>query len=83
MKRVHIRKSFATNLRRERERRGLSKDGPSCWPALRLVVSVERGECRIFIDDIERLALALRACRPASALTIGLELPGRGFESDL
>lgn len=69
MKRVHIRKSFATNLRRERERRGLSQEALARHAGLRLayVVSVERGEHRIFIDDIERLALAL-GIEPADLL---------------
>ena len=87
MKRVHICKSFATTCAAS-ERGAVFQKKP--WPITLVVrpadvVSVERGECRISIDDIERLALAL-GVEPADllrALTIELELPRADFKSDL
>ena len=52
---------FATNLRREREERGLSQEtfADLCGLHRTYVGSVERGERNIGIDNIERFSSAL------------------------
>ena len=49
-----LRKAFAANLRREREALGLSQKALAHEAGM-----VERGECNISIDKVERLARAL------------------------
>jgi len=58
---ISLRKSFATNLRRERLSLGLSQEDLAHMAGLHrtYVGLVERGECNISIDNIERLARAL------------------------
>jgi transcriptional regulator with XRE-family HTH domain len=60
-RRSAFRKSFAANLKAEREARGLSQEVLAHQAGLRhtTIESVERGERGIPIDDIERLAWAL------------------------
>jgi transcriptional regulator with XRE-family HTH domain len=64
-----IRRLFATNVRREREARGLSQEALADLAGLHrtYVGSVERGERNISIDNIERLGQAL-AIEPADLL---------------
>ena len=64
-----LRKSFAANLRRDREARGLSRETLARQAGLRhaYVESVERGERSIPIDNIELLARAL-GLEPADLL---------------
>jgi transcriptional regulator with XRE-family HTH domain len=56
-----LRKAFAANLRREREALGLSQKALAHEAGMHrtYIGSVERGECNISIDKVERLARAL------------------------
>jgi transcriptional regulator with XRE-family HTH domain len=72
MKKKSLRKNFATNLRREREARGLSQESLAHEAGLHrtYVGSVERGERNISIDNVERLAKAL-GVEPADLMRRG------------
>ena len=61
-KEVALRKTFGVNLRRERKSRDLSQDTLAHLAGLHrtYVGSVERGERNVSIDNIGRLARALR-----------------------
>jgi len=63
---ISLRKSFATNLRRERLSLGLSQEDLAHMAGLHrtYVGLVERGECNISIDNIERLARGWGLKRP-------------------
>lgn len=65
----HTRKAFASNLRREREARGLSQEALADLAGLHrtYVGSVERAERNISIDNIERFGRAL-GLEPADLL---------------
>lgn len=64
-----LRNSFALNLKRVRESRGISQEALADLAGLHrtYVGSVERGERNISIDNIEKLSLALGVC-PADLL---------------
>lgn len=76
---TETRRHFAINLRHVRERSGLSQEALADEAGLHrtYVGSVERGERNISIDNIERLARALRVS-PASLLAEKLiDLPAK------
>jgi transcriptional regulator with XRE-family HTH domain len=57
-----LRKTFGANLRRERHLRGLSQErlGHAAGLHRTYIGSIERGERNVSIDNIERLARALK-----------------------
>jgi transcriptional regulator with XRE-family HTH domain len=69
MKRKQLRKYFANNLRRERKGRKLTQEALAHDANLHrtYIGSIERGERNVSIDNIERLARALRI-EPADLL---------------
>lgn len=73
-KKNNLRASFSANLRRERQKAGLSQDALAGITGLdrTYVGSVERGERNISIDNIERLAWGLDV-KPADLMRTPLK----------
>lgn len=79
-----LRKAFSANLRRERQKAGLSQDALAGIAGLdrTYVGSVERGERNISIDNIERLAWGLDV-KPADLMRIPLKTRETIFKGNI